>query len=99
MEQLSNEFKAKQFADLKNNRTSYAWSVAYERYLAALITEQNFCKPDVSGSLELLRQLLNREQDLRDRTGNGSVKTGTSQNIDAIGRVIQLIIDTKANDR
>jgi hypothetical protein len=51
MEQLTNEFKAQQFADLKHNRSSYAWNVAYDSYLAALLTEQNFCKPDVSGAL------------------------------------------------
>ena len=37
MEQITNEEKAVQFADLKHSKSSYAWNVAHESYLAALL--------------------------------------------------------------
>jgi hypothetical protein len=65
------ELKAQQFADLKHNRSCYAWSVAYESYLAALITEQNFCKPDVVRcKADVERELKEVTEELRWRLGN-----------------------------
>ena len=61
--------------------------------------QQELHKCHVSGSLELLAQLLNREKQAAAELGGYAVKTGKVKNIESIQTVMKLVSELSANDR
>ncbi len=81
----------------------YVGDYSCRKFILSVLDEysrsQNSGKPIVSGSLELLQLLLNKEQELHDKTEHRSVLASTSQKIQAIQMVQDMISDYVANDR
>lgn len=70
--------------------------------IAQVIEElkQQSCKANVSGSLELLQQLLNRTHAaIGSQIINGGINRETLFELEALNRVMQMISVSSANDR
>lgn len=65
--------------------------------VAENVHQQLLQQTDCYTALELLAQMLNKEQEAVDRLGGYAVKTGHVKNVESIQRVMQLIKEHQAN--